>query len=82
MRAGGSLTYGQLDPAIISEAVVADGGLRVRRGLGAFASWPVNQTQQRPPTSGDRITFIDNLTNRPALPNWMRRDSTLSSGRH
>jgi hypothetical protein len=37
----GSLSYGQLDPATLGEAVVA-GGLQVHRRPGTFSSWPVN----------------------------------------
>jgi carboxypeptidase family protein len=76
VRAGGSLTYGLLDPATLSEAVVADGGLRVRRGQGTFSSWPVNpDTVAAAPFVGDRITFIDN---RYEAPRTAKLDGALT----
>ena len=64
MRGGVALDYGRVDPAVLGEAILYDGGVTVRRGIGTFAAWPGLPDQTLAPTVGQALTVL-NPTYRP-----------------
>ncbi len=48
----------RMDPGLVGEALVNDGGLQVRRGLGTLASWPQNPGFDLAPSQGSVLTLL------------------------
>ncbi len=59
MRGGLGLHYGGIDPAAFGEAMLYDGGVTVRRGLGTFPAWPGLPDQALAPDIGPALTILN-----------------------
>ena len=56
VRGSGGLYRGELDPSLFAEAMLFDGAATVRRGQGAFATWPALPTGAS--STGKRLTLF------------------------
>jgi len=55
---GASRHFGQLNPARLAEAVVADGPLVARRAVGALGAWPALPDNTVAPSAGQVVTLF------------------------
>jgi hypothetical protein len=65
LRGSGGLYHGELDPALFAEAMTFDGDATVRRGQGAFPSWPGVPAAALAPTAGKRLTLFSDTYRAP-----------------
>jgi hypothetical protein len=77
LRGGGGYYYTPMDPALFSEAVIYDGGALVRRGQGAFSTWPTVPDSLAAPIMGPRLTLFNSGYQDPRTAKW---DLSLSHG--
>jgi hypothetical protein len=65
IRGGGGLYAGSIEPPILSEVMLHDGSVTVRRGHGAFSTWPTRPELQQAPDQGRRLTLLSDTYRAP-----------------
>ncbi|MEO8139891.1 MAG: TonB-dependent receptor, partial [Gemmatimonadota bacterium] len=74
---GASRAYGQLSPARFAEAMVADGSLTARRGVGDLGAWPALPDTTLAPRTGQIVTLFS-PNGKYRNPRTSKLDATLS----
>jgi len=65
VRGTGGLYRGELDPALLAEAMLFDGAATVHRGQAAFPSWPAAPDIATAPAAGKRLTLFSAAFRQP-----------------
>ena len=65
VRGSGGLYHGDIEPSLFAEAITFGGGSTVRRGLGAFPSWPAVPDASLAPSVGKRLTLFSDTYRAP-----------------
>ncbi len=65
VRGGGGVYTGSIDPALVAEAMLYDGPVSVRRGIGTFQSWPGTPDGLLAPDVGRRLTLFSDSYRTP-----------------